>query len=95
MSANTFSDESEVASESAEAQARDHHSTTRVWIAKPLYEFLPTFYILSGLLALVSAIYVTHWYWAMPLWFVFGCLCLQAGVFVWKKRRDYRSRIRE
>ncbi len=95
MSSNAFSDETEVAVEPVQAKAEDDHGLTLVWLAKPLYEFLPTFYILSGLLALVSAIYVTHWYWAMPLWFVFGCLCLQAGVFVWKKRHDHRRESRE
>jgi hypothetical protein len=60
-----------------------------VWIAKPIYESLPYFYLLVGALSLLGAMYVTHGYWP-TICFVVGFLCLLAGLVVLLKRRDSR-----
>lgn len=61
-----------------------------MWLTKPIYESLPYYYIVSGLLALAAAMYVDYWYWpAILLTMGFGCLI--AGTVVWLKRKDYRQ----
>ena len=62
-----------------------------MWLSKPVYEALPYYYVGVGLIALVARIYVDYWYWP-AICTVIGILALAAGVFVWIKRRDHRSR---
>jgi len=61
-----------------------------MWLSKPIYESLPYYYILSGLLALAASIYVDYWYWPVIL-LTMGFGCLIAGTVVWLKRKDYRQ----
>jgi hypothetical protein len=60
-----------------------------VWIAKPIYEALPYFYLVGGALSLFASMYVTHWYWP-TIAFSLGLFCLVAGIVVLLKRRDSR-----
>jgi hypothetical protein len=34
-----------------------------MWISKPIYESLPYFYLLVGIISLSASMYVNHWYW--------------------------------
>lgn len=61
-----------------------------MWLAKPIYEFLPYFYLVVGALCLAASLYVGHWYWP-TICFATGLFCLVAGLVVLLKRRDYRS----
>lgn len=60
-----------------------------MWVAKPIYEGLPYFYLLVGAIALVASMYVPYWYWP-TICFVTGLVCLVAGLVVLLKRRDAR-----
>jgi Flp pilus assembly protein TadB len=62
-----------------------------MWLSKPVYEALPYYYGLLGLVALAARLYVDYWYWPLICTIV-GVASLAAGVFVWVRRRDYRSR---
>jgi hypothetical protein len=61
-----------------------------MWLSKPLYEALPVYYIVIGLVALLAPLYVDYWYWPV-ICTVVGLGSLAAGAFVWIKRRDHRS----
>ena len=61
-----------------------------MWVAKPIYESLPYFYLLVGTLCLGASLYVNHWYWP-EISFGTGLLCLVAGLVVLLKRRDFRT----
>jgi predicted MFS family arabinose efflux permease len=61
-----------------------------MWVAKPIYEGLPYFYLLVGAIALGASMYVNHWHWP-TICFVMGLLCLVAGLVVLLKRRDARE----
>jgi hypothetical protein len=61
-----------------------------MWLSKPVYEFLPYYYVALGLLALGARLYLEHWYWPL-ISTVVGVGSLAAGVFVLLKRRDHRS----
>lgn len=60
-----------------------------MWVAKPIYECLPYFYLAAGAIALAASMYVNHWYWP-TISFVLGVFCLVAGIVVLLKRRDAR-----
>lgn len=62
-----------------------------MWIARPIYELLPYIYMLLGLALLGTA-------WLLPAgrlpgtFMVIGALGLTAGLVLWLRRRDYRTR---
>jgi hypothetical protein len=61
-----------------------------MWLARPLYEFLPYLYMVAGALFLAASWYLTERPWPLLLLSV-GALCLMAGIVLWLRRRDYRS----
>lgn len=64
-----------------------------MWVSKPIYESLPYFYLLSGVVSLAASMYLNHWYWP-TICFVVGLSCLVAGLVVLLKRRDHRDQDR-
>jgi protein-S-isoprenylcysteine O-methyltransferase Ste14 len=68
---------------------KGNKSDIDMWIAKPIYESLPYFYLLAGVISLGLSMYLNYWY--MPtICFVLGLGCLIAGLVVLLKRRDHR-----
>jgi ribose/xylose/arabinose/galactoside ABC-type transport system permease subunit len=61
-----------------------------MWLAKPVYESLPFYYMAVGVIALVAGLYVNYWYWPV-ICVTVGLASLLAGLVVWLKRRDYRA----
>jgi hypothetical protein len=62
-----------------------------MWLARPLYEFLPYLYMLVGVGFLAAA-----WFFdvsTLPsVFMVVGVLSIMAGLVLWLRRRDYRTR---
>jgi hypothetical protein len=62
-----------------------------MWLARPVYEFLPYLYMLVGVVMLAAA-----WFIEMStlpsVLLVVGVLSMMAGVVLWLRRRDYRTR---
>ncbi len=61
-----------------------------MWVSKPIYESLPYFYLLVGVLSLAASMYLNYGYWP-SICFALGLLCLVAGLVVLLKRRDHRA----
>jgi hypothetical protein len=61
-----------------------------MWLAKPVYELLPYYYIGLGGAAIGAAVFVDVWYWPQ-LCTALGFAGIIAGLAVLLKRRDYRS----
>jgi hypothetical protein len=61
-----------------------------MWLSKPLYEALPIYYVVIGMIALLARLYVNYWYWPL-ICTVVGISSLLAGAIVWLKRRDHRT----
>jgi hypothetical protein len=62
-----------------------------LWLAKPVYEFLPWFYGGAGLLLLVAAFGFRQGWW-LAACLVLGLALVTAGGFVGWRRREYRRR---
>jgi hypothetical protein len=60
-----------------------------MWVAKPIYESLPYFYLLAGGVCLGASMYVNWDYWP-TVCFVTGLFSLVMGLVLLLKRRDYR-----
>lgn len=59
-----------------------------MWLARPIYEFLPYVYMLAGALSLGVSFFVTTW---SNLLMFLGIASLVLGLVFWLKRRDYRT----
>lgn len=62
-----------------------------MWIARPIYELLPYVYMIVGIALLGGA-----WFLEMEtlpgLMLGLGSLSLLAGIVLWLRRKDYRTR---
>jgi hypothetical protein len=62
-----------------------------MWLARPVYEFLPYLYMLVGIGLLTAAWFVDID--TLPsIFMVVGALSLMGGLVLWLRRRDYRTR---
>ena len=62
----------------------------RIWLSKPIYETLPYFYLLAGVICLVASLYLDYWYWP-TLCLIGGAACLAVGLVIFLRRRDFRG----
>jgi len=62
-----------------------------MWLARPIYEFLPYLYMLVGV-ALLGAAWFIEMSTLPSVFLVVGVLSLMAGLVLWLRRRDYRTR---
>jgi Flp pilus assembly protein TadB len=62
-----------------------------MWLARPVYEFLPYLYMLVGL-GLLAAAWFVEISMLPSVLLVVGVLSMMAGVVLWLRRRDYRTR---
>jgi hypothetical protein len=62
-----------------------------MWLPRPFYEFLPYLYMVVGL-ALLGAAWLVEMETLPSIFMVAGALSLMAGLVLWLRRRDYRTR---
>ena len=62
-----------------------------MWLARPVYEFLPYLYMLVGV-GLLGAAWLIDVQTLPSIFMVVGALSLMAGLVLWLRRRDYRTR---
>jgi Flp pilus assembly protein TadB len=62
-----------------------------MWLARPIYEFLPYLYMLVGV-ALLGAAWFIEMSTLPSIFMLVGVLSLMAGLVLWLRRRDYRTR---
>ena len=62
----------------------------KLWLPKAVYEALPYGYVVGGLLALVSALYLPGWTWILPYLLLIGAIALHTGIAVLTLRWRFR-----
>ena len=62
-----------------------------MWLARPVYEFLPYLYMLFGV-GLLAAAWFVEMRTLPSVFLVVGLLSIMAGLVLWLRRRDYRTR---
>lgn len=63
----------------------------KIWLPKALYDSLPWFYLVSGIVALMATLYINGWYWVVPHYFLFCAACLHLSAIVFFRRRSRRK----
>ena len=59
----------------------------KIWLPKLLYDALPYFYLVSGVAAFLTTLYISEWFWVLPHYLLFSAACLHMGVYVFHRRR--------
>lgn len=62
----------------------------KLWLPKIIYEALPYFYLVMGLVALASAVYMPGWAWLLPYAMLFGLACLHVSIALIALRYNFR-----
>jgi hypothetical protein len=62
-----------------------------MWISRPVYELLPYLYMLVGAVLLTAAWLVHAQVWP-SIFLAVGALSLMAGLVLWLRRKDYRTK---
>jgi Flp pilus assembly protein TadB len=62
-----------------------------MWLPRPFYELLPYLYMVVGA-ALLTAAWLVEMETLPSVFMVVGALSLMAGLVLWLRRRDYRTR---
>lgn len=68
------------------SQRRRSLMSRKIWLPKLLYTLLPYFYLASGLVAFLAAIYISDWFWVLPHYLLFSAACFHLGVIVYRRR---------
>ena len=63
----------------------------KIWLPKFLYDCLPYFYLVSGIAALLTTLYISNWYWIVPHYFLFSVACVHFGILVFRRRKTSRQ----
>ena len=58
----------------------------KIWLPKLLYDLLPYFYFVSGLIAFLATLYISDWFWVVPLYLLFSAACAHLGVVIYRRR---------
>ena len=64
----------------------------KLWLPRIIYEMLPYLYLLLGLTALTSAMYMQAWTWILPYAILLGLICLHVSLALITLRYRYRHR---
>ena len=63
----------------------------KVWLPKVLYNALPYFYLVSGLVAFFATLYIGAWFWILPHYLLFSAACIHLGVVIYRRRYRRKS----
>jgi len=63
----------------------------KIWLPKALYNALPYFYLIAGVLALLATVYISDWFWVLPHYLLFAVACLHMGGLVYRRRHRRRT----
>ena len=63
----------------------------KVWLPKFLYAVLPYFYLVSGIGALITTMYIGHWSWVLPHYILFSAACLHMGILIYRRRNRAKN----
>ena len=58
----------------------------KLWLPRPVYDCLPWFYLLSGLLSLAATVYINSRPWEQPHFVLFAAGCLHLSGIIFRRR---------
>lgn len=63
----------------------------KIWLPKVIYDSLPFFYLVSGVLAFLATLYVSAWFWIVPHYLLFAAACIHLGFVIMRRRAKSRE----
>lgn len=67
----------------------------KVWLPKFFYDSIPYFYLMAGVVAFITTIYISDWFWILPHYLLFSVACLHIGIYVLRRRHRESREIAE
>ncbi len=64
-----------------------NHLTKKIWLPKLVYNALPYFYLLSGVVAFLTTLYISEWFWVLPHYLLFSAACVHLSFAIYRRRR--------
>ena len=58
----------------------------KIWLPKLIYDALPYFYLIAGISAFFTTLYISEWFWVLPHYLLFSAGCVHLGIFVYRRR---------
>lgn len=58
----------------------------KIWLPKVLYDALPYFYLVSGIVAFLATMYISDWFWVLPHYLLFSAACVHLGIVIFRRR---------
>lgn len=58
----------------------------KIWLPKLVYDALPYFYLVAGISAFFTTLYISDWFWVLPHYLLFSAACLHLGVLIYRRR---------
>lgn len=65
--------------------------TRKIWLPKIVYDALPWFYLAAGIVAFLTTLYISEWFWVLPHYLLFSAACIHLGAIVLRRRAATRS----
>ena len=61
----------------------------RIWLPSAIYNALPYFYLVAGISAFFTTMYISDWFWVLPHYLLFSAACVHLGIVIYRKRRAH------
>ncbi len=61
-------------------------ATRKIWLPKVIYDVLPWFYLASGVIAFLTTLYISEWFWVLPHYLLFSAACIHFGAIIISRR---------
>ncbi len=58
----------------------------KIWLPKLLYDCLPYFYLVAGIVAFFATLYISAWFWILPHYLLFSAACLHLAFNIFRRR---------
>ena len=58
----------------------------KIWLPKLIYDALPYFYLVAGISAFFTTLYISEWFWVLPHYLLFSAGCVHMGILVYRRR---------
>lgn len=90
MLSRSASEQMELSATQKTSQNAGKLATRKIWLPKLLYDSLPYFYLISGVVAFLATLYISDWFWILPHYLLFSAGCLHLALYVYVRRRKNR-----
>jgi hypothetical protein len=68
------------------AQKKGSLVSKKIWLPKLIYDALPYFYVVSGISAFFTTLYISDWFWVLPHYLLFSAGCVHLGILIYRRR---------